>query len=135
MRVLILAAAALAAAATAAAAPSNVILRGAIQADVNYDWNSSGALFDSLANPLSISITGPSVSASMPAGAFIRYDQGAVPNDFNGGWNGNFSPNAHLLFTDDSLDQTNFGPITFTFSRFSVLSASAPEAPTTGPYV
>lgn len=100
----------------ARATPSKVILRGSIQADLNYNWNSAGQLFDTITNPFNLQPSGPAITASMPAGNFIRYDQGAVPNDFSGGWNGNFAPGAALLYTDNTIDNTNFGPITFTFS-------------------
>src|SRR5438105_739356 len=96
-----------------------VVVRSSLHADTHVDWSSAGALFNQVTDPFSvIEAGGITLSVSMPSGSFLRYDQGMIPNDFDGGWNGNFAPGDHLLYTGlDDFGTPNSGPITISFSQ------------------
>ena len=72
------------------------------------DWGVLGPAFTVVSNPFTISSNGGSSSAtlSMPSGSFERRDQST------GGWNGNFAPGDHVLWTEGPN-----GPITIKFAN------------------
>ncbi len=89
------------------AVPIVVTSRAGLAATDFIDWGVLGPSFTVVANPFSVSSNGGSTSAtlSMPTGSFERRDQG-------NGWNGNFAPGDHVLWTQGAN-----GPTTIKFTN------------------
>lgn len=121
MRMLAVAAMVAGVCASANAAFDPVVVRSSLQADDHVDWSGAGAVYSQVAtNPFSLTSAGggTTVNVSMPSGSFSRYDQNFVTDDFSGGWNGNFAPGDHVLFTGAMDDGSlNPGPIKIVFSQ------------------
>jgi PEP-CTERM motif len=83
---------------------SFVATRGALGANDFVDWSVLGTDVSDVINPfLTSSDVGLGITGSLPAGDFLRVDEGST-------WSGNFAPGDALLFTG-----FNPGPISLAF--------------------
>jgi hypothetical protein len=118
----------------ATAAGADTILlsnRSALQGGDTVDWGGLGPAFTVVPNSFSItSAGGVGLTVSQATGPFERRDQGFP----SGGWNGNFAPGDHLLWTRGTLDSS--GPITLDFGAKGILAGGAQiESDFPGPIV
>ncbi len=78
---------------------------GALAGNDSVDWGSLGSAFTNVSNPFSInSVAGNTLTVSMPSGDFQRRDQA-------NGWNENFTPGDHLLWTQ------GYAPLDISFQQ------------------
>jgi len=91
------------------AAPVVVTSRATLAGNDFVDWGGFGAPFTVVANPSNVSSNTAAITAnvSMPSGQFERRDQSS------GGWDGNFAPGDHLLWTESA----NVGPMIISFNN------------------
>jgi hypothetical protein len=91
--------------------------RSALQGGDTVDWGGLGPAFTVVPNSFSItSAGGVGLTVSQATGPFERRDQGFP----FGGWNGNFAPGDHLLWTRGTLGSS--GPITLDFGAAGILA-------------
>jgi hypothetical protein len=98
--------------------------RAAVNASDSVDWGKLGSAFTVVPNPFAITSTGGNtLTVSQLTGPFERRDQGFP----SGGWNGNFAPGDHLLWTRGNLGSS--GPITLDFGSLGIFAAGAQIQP------
>ena len=94
--------------------------RAGVNANDSVDWGKLGPAFTPVPNPFTItSAGGNSLMVSQVTGPFERRDQGFP----TGGWNGNFAPGDHLLWTRGDLGSS--GPITIDFGSLAIRAGGA----------
>jgi hypothetical protein len=98
--------------------------RAAVGATDSVDWGVLGPPFTVVPNPFMItSASGRPLTVSQMTGPFERRDQGFPA----GGWNGNFAPGDHLLWTRGALGSS--GPITVNFGPVGIYAGGAQIQP------
>jgi hypothetical protein len=96
--------------------------RAGVGATDSVDWGQLGPAFSIVSNAFTItSADGNSLIVSQIAGPFERRDQGFP----SGGWNGNFTPTDHLLWTHGSPGFGSSGPITIDFGPTGIFGGGA----------
>jgi hypothetical protein len=94
--------------------------RAGVSATDSVDWGQKGPAFTVAPNPFTaISANGETLTVSQMTGSFERRDQGFP----SGGWNGNFAPGDHLLWTRGNLGSS--GPITIDFGPTGIFAGGA----------
>jgi hypothetical protein len=96
--------------------------RAGVNATDSVDWGPLGPAFTAVPNAFTInSAGGNSLMVSQMTGPFERRDQGFP----SGGWNGNFAPGDHLLWTHGSPGLGSSGPITIDFGPTGIFGGGA----------